>query len=201
MKRTPNPPTILFLIFWVLILSSLACSLPSFLPQKSDPADLEELEELENLEAALNADTEDNRPEILSYLGNPDAFDISIVEVEGVQIRLESWRYFQYGTRVDFVDGEAVWTIPIEPMPEGTIFAAWYNPLDFNIGMTAAEAVQVIAAVSPAGAAPELIDLAEGGEDLAGGAALVGDQILVGLEDDQVIYVETVALAPEENIR
>jgi hypothetical protein len=194
MNRTPKSPAFLLLIIWVLILSSLACNLPSFSAGKSA---MEDLENLEDLEAALTAETDDNRPEILSYLGNPDAFDISIVEVEGVQVRLESWRYFQYGTRVDFVDGEAVWTIPIEPMPEGTIFAAWYDPLDFEIGMTAAEAVHVITNASPAGAAPELIDLAEGGDDLVGGAALVGDQIMVGLENDQVVYVETIALVPE----
>lgn len=197
MKRIPNSPAILLLIIGVLLLAALACNLPSALPEKSDTEGIEGIEDIEDLEAVLNAETEDHRPEILSYLGNPDAFDISIVEVDGVQIRMESWRYFQYGTRVDFVDGEAVWTIPIEPMPEGTIFAAWYHPLGFKIGMTAIEAIQVITAASPAGGPPELIDLAEGGEDLIGGAALVGDQIIVGLEDDQVIYVETIALIPE----
>ena len=129
-------------------------------------------------------------------LGRPDAFDISFVAVEGGQVRMESWRYYQFGTRVDFVDGEAVWTMEIEPAPAGTLFAAWYDPTDFEAGMSGAEASRVIAAASPAGAAPERIDLAEGGEDLAGGSTLVGDQILVGLYEDRVVYVETVALAP-----
>lgn len=186
MKRHHCPPAFLLIPISLLILSILACNLPSLASPKAD--------DLENLESALKAETVDDRPEILAYLGTPDAFDISIVEVEGVQVRLESWRYYQYGTRVDFVDGEAVWTIPIEPMPEGTIFAAWYNPLDIRTGMSAIEIIQVVTAASPAGTAPELIDLAEGGEDLAGGAALVGDQIMIGIENDQVVYVETIAL-------
>ena len=150
----------------------------------------------EDLQAALAAEVVDDRPGVLATLGRPDAFDISFVAVEGGQVRMESWRYYQFGTRVDFVDGEAVWTMEIEPVPAGTLFAAWYDPMDFEAGMSAAEASRVIAAASPAGAAPERIDLAEGGEDLAGGSALVGDQILVGLYEDRVVYVETVALAP-----
>jgi hypothetical protein len=63
--------------------------------------------------------------------------------------------------------------------------------------MSAIELIQVVTAASPAGTAPELLDLAEGGEDLAGGAVLVGDQIMIGLEDDQVVYVETIALVPD----
>jgi hypothetical protein len=133
----------------------------------------------------------------MEFLGVPDAFDISIVEVEGVNVRMESWRYYQYGTRIDFVDGEAVWTIEIDPLPDGTICAAWYDPLDFEVGMSAAEAIQVAAAASPAGAVPELIDLSDGGEDLLDGSVLVGDQITIGIYQDQVVYVETYALSPE----
>ncbi len=151
----------------------------------------------EDLPAALAAAVVDDRLEVLATLGRPDAFDISFVAVEGGQVRMESWRYYQYATRVDFVDGEAVWTMEIEPAPDGTLFAAWYDPLAFEAGMTGAEAAEVIAAASPAGAAPERIDLAAGNEDLTGGSALVGDQIVVGLDEDRLVYVETVALVPE----
>ncbi len=82
-------------------------------------------------------------------------------------------------------------------MPDGTLFAAWYEPMDFTTGMSGAEVSRVIAAASPAGATPERIDLSDGGEDLAGGPALVGDQILIGLHEDRVVYVETMALVPE----
>ena len=149
------------------------------------------------LEEALAEPVVDDRPFVLGYLGRPDAFDISIVEVEGGRVRLESWRYFDFGTRIDFVDGKAVWTFDLEPVPEGTLFAAWYDPLAFENGLGAAEASQLVASASPAGAEPEAIDLAQGGEDLEEGTLLVGDQILLGFEGDQLVFVETVALFPE----
>lgn len=190
MRKTPSLRVPLSTLILALITAALACNHPALEKKPVTTGDNDELK------AALNAEVVDDRPEILATLGTPDAFDISFVQVEGVQVRTESWRYYQYGTRVDFVDGEAVWTIEIEPMPDGTIFAAWYDPLAFEAGMTAAEASRVAAAASPAGVEPASIDLAEGGEDLAGGAALVGDQIVIGLYQDQVVYVETVALVP-----
>jgi hypothetical protein len=162
------------------------------------PASDEDVADLGDLEAALAAETVDDRPGVLAYLGRPDAFNIAIVQVEGGTVRKESWRYYQYATRVDFVDGEAVLTMEIEPMPEGTLFAAWYDPLAFEEGMTGAEVASVAASASPAGMEPEPLDLSEGGEDLAGGTALVGDQILMGLHEDRLVYVETVALMPVE---
>ena len=78
---------------------------------------------------------------------------------------MESWRYYQYATRVDFVDGEAVWTAEIEPMPDGTLFAAWYNPLDFEAGMSAELASQVASAASPASTTLERIDLSPAGKN------------------------------------
>ena len=178
------------ILILALISASLACNLATGGNEPESPADLEDLS------AALEAELVDDRPGVLEYLGNPDAFDISSIEVEGQEVRRESWRYFQYGTRVDFVDGQAVWTVEIEALPEGAILAAWYHPLAFEVGMSADQASQLVAEASPAGAHPQLIDLSKGGEDLSGGSALVGDQILIGLQDDRVVYVETVALVP-----
>lgn len=150
------------------------------------------------LEQALAEETVDDRPEVIAYLGLPDAFSISQVVVEGVPIRMESWRYFGFGLRVDFVDGEAVWTMDIDPVPEYTILPAWYDPLEFEMGMTIDEAAAVAAAASPAGVRPQAIDLSEGGPDLVGHSVLAGDQIMIGLGPDGVVYVETMALFPAE---
>ena len=191
----------------LLVATSLACGLltgerePTSVteaPPSDDEASApDDGDDLGDLETALAAETVDDRPGVLDYLGPPDAFDIAIVQVEGGTVRRESWRYYQYATRVDFVDGEAVLTMEIEPMPEGTLFAAWYDPLAFEQGMTGAEVASVAAAASPAGMEPEFIDLSEDGEDLAGGTVLAGDQILMGLHEDRLVYVETVALVPE----
>lgn len=171
-----------------LFLASLACNLPAA------PA---ATQMTEGLPTALAAEKVDDRPGVIEALGLPDAFDIAIVKVAGGAVRMESWRYYQYGTRVDFVDGEAVWTAEIEPMPDGTLFAAWYNPLEFAAGMTADLASQAASAASPAGTTLERIDLSPGGEEFAGSRVLVGDQILVGVDETGLVYVETVALVPE----
>jgi hypothetical protein len=149
------------------------------------------------LEEALAEPVVDDRPLVLFYLGQPDAFDISIVEVEGGQVRLESWRYFGFGTRIDFVDGEAMWTFDLEPVPEGTFLPAWFDPLSFQAGMGVEETSQLVAAASPAGTEPEAIQLKEAGEGFEAGMMLVGDQILLGFDHDQLVFVETVALFAE----
>ena len=151
-----------------------------------------------SLEQVLQEETVDDRPGVISYLGLPDAFTISSIVLEGEPVRVETWRYYGFGTRVDFVDGEATWTMDIDPAPEDSIMPAWYDPLAFQLGMTASEAASLAANASPAGQSPELIELDEGGEDLAGGVMLVGDQILIGLDGSGVVYVETIALLPDE---
>jgi hypothetical protein len=210
MKKKSWSKVRLFVFIVLIVTSSLACGLLTgereSTPVAEMPASDEEASTLDDgvdladLEEALAAETVDDRPGVLDYLGPPDAFDIAIVQVEGGTVRRESWRYYQYATRVDFVDGEAVLTMEIEPMPEGTLFAAWYDPLAFKQGMTGDEVSQVAAAASPAGMVPESIDLSEGGDDLAGGTALIGDQIMIGLHEDRLVYVETVALVPEGGV-
>jgi hypothetical protein len=150
-----------------------------------------------SLEEVLAEDTVDDRPEVISYLGLPDAFTISEIMLEGSPVRVETWRYFAFGTRVDFVDGEATWTMDIEPAPEDSILPAWYDPLAFEMGMSQAEAAGVAAAASPAGLSPEIISLADAGEEFATGLMLVGDQIILGLDETGLIYVETIGLFPE----
>lgn len=150
------------------------------------------------LEGALAEEATDERAEVMAYLGLPDAFTISQVIVDGVPLRLETWRYHGFGTRVDFVDGEVAWTIDIEPVPEYAILPAWYDPLSFELGMSPSEAAQVATAASPAGMSPESVDLSDGGEELVGSSLLVGDQIMIGLDPAGVVYVETMAMFPEE---
>lgn len=193
MIKKPHLRTLLLIFAAAILGASLACNLPAGVSDLETSIDREGTEDLQS---ALNAEVIDDRAGVLEYLGVPDAFDIAIVEVEGVDVRMESWRYYQFGTQVDFVDGEAVWTIEIEPMPAGTIFAAWYDPLAFEEGMTVSEASQVAASASPAGTIPQLLDLSDGGDDFADGLALVGDQIMIGFSGNRVVYVETVAMEP-----
>ena len=152
----------------------------------------------EDLALALAMPTVDERGEILANFGSPDEFEISIVQVEGGQVRLESWRYYGYGTRVDFVDGEIIWTIDLEPGPAKAVFPAWYDPLAFETGMTLEEARDVLTSASPASFVPEETDLSEGGEELAGGVMLVGDQIMLAFDQGLLVYAETFGVSFEE---
>jgi hypothetical protein len=42
-----------------------------------------------------------------------------------------------------------------------------------------------------------VIDLKEAGEGFEEGIMMVGDQITLGFDGDQLVYVETIALIPE----
>lgn len=150
-----------------------------------------------SLDEVLQEETSDDRQGVIGYLGLPDAFTISAITMEGVPVRVETWRYFAFEMRVDFVDGEATWTMDIDPAPDDSIFPAWYDPLAFELGMSASEVAALATAASPAGQTPEAIDLSEGGDDLVGSTMLVGDQIMIGLDPSGVVYVETIALFPE----
>jgi hypothetical protein len=155
----------------------------------------------EDLALALAVPMVDERPEVLDRLGRPDEFDISSVQVEGGQVRLESWRYYGFGTRVDFADGVIVWTIDLEPVAASTLFPAWYDPTAFEAGMTPQEVTALLASASPAGTVPETLDASEGGGDLAGLTLLVGDQITVGFEAGRLVYVETIGMTVQEGGR
>lgn len=150
-----------------------------------------------SLEDALSDPTSDDRAGVVAYLGLPDAFTIEGIMVDGKLVRMESWRYYGFGLRVDFVDGEASWTMDIDPVPEDSLLPAWYDPRDFKLGMPVAQASAVAQAASPAEMAPVPMDLSEGGEDLAGATMLTGDQILMGLDNTGLVYVETVGLLPQ----
>jgi hypothetical protein len=63
--------------------------------------------------------------------------------------------------------------------------------------MSQSQAAQVAASASPAGMSPEMVSLADAGEEFAGGIMLVGDQIILGLDETGLIYVETIGLFPE----
>jgi len=152
---------------------------------------------LDDLALALAVPPVDERAEILENFGRPDEFDVAIVQVKGGQVRRESWRYYRLGTQVDFVDGVIVWTVDLEAPAGQTIFPAWYDPTDFETGMTISEATALLASASPAGSVPEAIDLTEGGEELAGSALLAGDQISVGFENGILVYVETLGMTLE----
>jgi len=144
------------------------------------------------LEEALQVEAEDARPEVQRLMGRPDSFTLEWQDLEGQQVRWEEWSYFDQGTRFDFLDGELVWTIDIEPAPDGSLFAHFYDPLEFEEAMSL-EAVQSLLGDQALDELP--LDEA----DLPGGLILVGDQILLGFDGGKLVSAQTLVLAPTDD--
>ncbi len=122
-------PSALTWIIAGLVLALLACNAVSNLGTREDPkGDIthEEASDGEqyygmSLEAALAIEVEDRRNEVLRLLGAPDAFTLVFEELQGQVVRSEQWSYLDFESRFDFVDGELLSTVDLEPVPDGSI--------------------------------------------------------------------------------
>lgn len=190
MHRVPDRRTdsriVLILLFSLLM---LGCSLAAMPPHSTEPMP-SPTGEVMSLAAALAVPPNDQRPAVLAEMGPPDAFSLRFDELEGQVVRWETWSYFDFGTRFDFVDGELLWTVELEPVPDGAIYAHFYDPEDFRAGMRVAEVESMLADQGL-----QVINLSA--VDLEGGVALAGDQILLGFQDNRLVFVETVILTPD----
>ena len=186
-RQSPPPPFPRFLpmILFLAALPLFGCSLLDRFSGlfSGSPPEM-------SVEEALAVDPADGRPTVLEEMGPPDAFSITFDELEGQIVRWESWSYFDFNTQFDFIDGELLWTIELEEVPDGSIYAHWYDPLEFQAGMSAAQVRNLLAD-------QELLEVNLASLDLEGGLVLAGDQILLGFQDDQLFYVETVILSPD----
>jgi hypothetical protein len=186
-KPRPAPFTVLMFACILLVAS---CSSPS---RDADSVDEERTApEAPSLEEAMLVQSEDRRQTVLNEMGAPDVFSIRFEELEGQVVRWESWSYFDFDSAFDFVDGELLWTIDVEPVPDGSIYAHFYDPRDFQAYMSVAQVRSLLE-----GQELEQVDLSEG--DIAGGLLLAGDQIMLGFDQDRLVFVETFLLAPSED--
>lgn len=178
------------LLIAALVTASVACNLGEYLPSRDTSETVSEAEASMSLAQALAASLEDRRQTILEQMGSPDVFLIQFEDLEGQVVRSEQWSYLDFESRFDFIDGELLWTIELEPVPDGSIYAHYYDPMQFEAYMSSAQVRQMLAP-------QELyaLDLAEA--DIAGGSVLAGDQIILGFEQDRLVYVETFMLSPE----
>jgi hypothetical protein len=179
-----SPPSFLPILLILIALPLLGCNLFDLVAERFSPPDEMSLEE------ALQVTPVDSRPTVLEEMGPPDAFSITFEELEGQTVRWETWSYFDFESRFDFIDGELLWTIDLEPVPDGSISAYWYDPDDFQAGMTPGEVKDLLAG-------QELLEVDLDSLDLQGSLILAGDQILLGFEDDRLVYVETLILSPD----
>ncbi len=146
--------------------------------------------EIPDVSTAMATPLDDQRPEIRATLGGPDAFRLAFVPVEGGTVRHEVWDYLELGTRLEFVDGELVFTADLEPLEGDAWYPVHLDPAEFVAGMTPGEVRAQLA-----GVALEELDLSEATGD--GGFALVGGQVLIAFAGDQLVAVETFPLVPD----
>ncbi|TFG49931.1 MAG: DUF1080 domain-containing protein [Anaerolineales bacterium] len=187
MTLKPAPSPIRKFLPYILILISLpllGCNLLNRIGIGSSDPDTMSVEE------ALEITPLDSRPTMLEEMGPPDAFTITFQDLEGQIVRWESWSYFDYTSQFDFIDGELLWNIELEPVPDGSIFAHFYDPADFVAGMTPAQVKDLLSD-------QELLEVNLAALDQEGALALAGDQILLGFDHNQLVYVETVILSPD----
>ena len=143
------------------------------------------------LEQALSVEVEDARPVLLSNLGPPDAFSKTVDEVEGQLLISEEWSYISMGVRVDLVDGGIGIVAPIDPRPEdAAIYPRFYDPDEFDLFMDRASVLQLLEG-------QELTEFDLGEAGITGGFMIMGDQILLGFADNQLVYVETYVRVPD----
>jgi hypothetical protein len=170
-----------------LVLISLACNLPTALGMKL-PGSTTAAPPL-SLQQALAVTPRDDRPEILKQMGHPDAFRIIFEDLDSQTIRREEWSYFDDQARFDFIDGTLIDTARIVPTPNGTIFASYYDPSDFHPYMTLGQ----VQALFPE---QELLQVDASEAGVPGGLLVAGNQILMGFDQGQLVYVETLVLTP-----
>ncbi len=197
---------------FLLALAALACSAPQYFGSDSDKTDESSSTESPTeglgstdpetvaaliaeetgmtLEEALNTPAEDHRDRVLELMGPPDSFRLTFQELEGRNVRWEEWAYYDLGARFDFVDGQLLWTVDLEPAPEVAIYAHFYDPREFTADMSPAEAKTVLADQEVSE-----MDLAEG--DIPGGLMMGADQLMLGFDEGRLVYAESYYLAPE----
>ena len=143
-------------------------------------------------DAAVINDAVDSRPFLLAELGGPDAFRISWDEFDGEIVRSESWTWFDAATQIDLIDGEVLWSIAIEPLPDGALLPIAYAPSEFKVLQSSAQVRELLTGV-------ELEEIEASDElETEGAFLLAGEQILLAFIDDQLVYVETFPLISGE---
>jgi hypothetical protein len=130
---------------------------------------------------------------LLAALGPPDAFTRKVVVLEDRDSTVDSMVYAELAQRFDVVDGVVVGSEDIEAYPDGTILPLSYAFFDVGIGMTEQEVRDSLAPVELVATDGAQLDLP------SGSTVLAGSQIIVGLQDDQVVYVQTFPLVPDES--
>lgn len=142
--------------------------------------------------ADVDGEAPDRRPELLTLMGTPDAFVMTVDEIEDELVRFESWMYYEAATQFDLVDGELLWAIDLDLMPDGSLYPLQYEPAMFEPLMSRADVKAALPDV-------QLMEVGIGDDAMENAGFLAGEQLLLGFVDDQLVYAESFALVPERS--
>jgi hypothetical protein len=126
----------------------------------------------------------DERPNVMARLGKPDSFCITFEENEDGSIsRYEEWSYINHQTIFFFLDGVFMGSEKVD-YPIGLVAAPyWYDPFQFSDTTSIEDIKKMIGSDLS-----EMETPSEFGKDVR---LYAGDQILVGLANGSLEYVET----------
>ena len=154
------------------------------------PLDEAPASEIPPLADVAAVELEDQRADLLAVFGPPQAFRVTFVTIDGVDVRHDTWDYLELESRIDLIDGQIVLTSDLEPTPDGTWYPIHVDPLDFEAGMSPDDVIAQLAGIEL-----RAIDLTEVTD--AGGTALVGGQLLVTFSDGIIVSAESFPLDPD----
>ena len=131
---------------------------------------------------------------VRAELGSPEAFSILFYEEELLDgsygdVRFETWSYYTDGVEYTFINGEMVGEDPIE-IDVGELIQIPYAPEQFVAYMNLDEVV-ASARLDTFLVVPLEKELVDGGE------VYYADELTFGLKDDELLYVEALALEVE----
>ena len=136
----------------------------------------------------------DQEEQLFSY-GYPEAFTILFYEEETVEgsvtpVRLETWEYYTQGVGLTFINGELTAEDSIEVENLGALDPLPYYPEQFCAFMSLEE---VIAAAG----IETYVEIPLDKEYLEGGVSYFANSLTFGLKDNELIYIEALALTSE----
>ncbi|MEE9513178.1 MAG: hypothetical protein V3V46_03785 [Anaerolineales bacterium] len=131
---------------------------------------------------------------VRAELGSPEAFSILFYEEELLDgsygdVRFETWSYYTDGVEYTFINGEMVGEDPID-IDVGELIQIPYAPEQFVAYMNLDEVV-ASARLDTFLVVPLEKELVDGGE------VYYADELTFGLKDDELLYVEALALEVE----
>ncbi len=132
--------------------------------------------------------------ELFTY-GYPEAFTILFYEEETVgggiaPVRLETWDYYSQEIGLTFINGDLIAEDPIEIDDVGSLDPLPYFPEQFSAFMSLEEVIS-------AAGIDTYVEIPLEKEFLEGGVSYFANSLTFGLKNDELLYIEALALSTE----